>query len=648
MSVQFGRWSQDCRPADSRYLLKVKAALAPYGPDGCSCYSKDCITILYHAFHTTKESRREAQPHVSPSGAVITWDGRLDNRQELLRNLGNPLSIGATDVEIVAGAYEQWGSDSFAKLRGDWALSIWDAKTGSLVLAKDPIGTRHMYYTFDKDEVVWSSILDPLVLVAGKALTLCEEYIAGWLSFLPAAHLTPYAGIQSVPPSSLVCIQAGNAAVREYWDFDPAKYIRYRNDTEYEEHFRVVFAEAVRRRLRADGPVLAELSGGMDSSSIVCMADTLIARGISESHTLHTLSYYNDSEPNWNERPYFTRVEEKRGRPGCHIDVGKQGSFVAKLGSDRFTATPTSGGSRMSEASRQFIDCMLSQGNRILLSGIGGDEVAGGTPTPTIELEDLLARAQLPNLAHKLKLWALNKRKPWFHLLFETTLGFLPSAIVRAFRPAQTVPWLASPFLKRNRQALEGYRRRIRLLGPLPSFQQNMSALAALRRQLGCTALPIEPPYEKRYPFLDRDFLEFLFAIPREQLVRPNERRSLMRRALAGIVPDEILKRRRKAFVTRRPLAALLNGGEQWIEKSHEMLCSSLGCIDPDRFREVFKSARQDQEIPIVTISRTLILECWLQHLAKCAPFGDVRFERNTPSLLRLPRNCDFPSAEET
>src|SRR5580698_2962803 len=77
------------------------------------------------------------------------------------------------------------------------------------------------------------------------------------------------------------------------------------------------------------------------------------------------------------------------------------------------------------------------------------------------------------------------------------------------------------------------------------------------QRQLGCTALPSGPIYEKRYPYLDRDLLEFLYALPREQLVRPGQRRSLMRRALAGIVPDKVLNRKRKAFVSRSPMAAI-------------------------------------------------------------------------------------------
>src|SRR4029077_8194839 len=201
----------------------------------------------------------------------------------LVQRLRNVLTIDSTDIEIVAAAYECWGSDCFVMLIGDWALSLWDPHTRSLILAKDPIGTRHLYYSFDNNQVKWSTILDPLDLFAGKTFALCEEYLAGWLSFLPAAHLTPYVGIHSVLPSSSVLIRPGKHAVRKFWDFNPTKQIRYPTDAEYEEHFRTVFAEAVQRRLRSDSPILAELSGGMDSSSIVCVADRIIGRGAAET-----------------------------------------------------------------------------------------------------------------------------------------------------------------------------------------------------------------------------------------------------------------------------------------------------------------------------------------------------------------------------
>jgi asparagine synthase (glutamine-hydrolysing) len=597
---------------DQDYLAKAGQMLDPYGPDGGDAHIKDSVGILFRAFHTTKESRKEAQPYVTPSGAVVCWDGRLDNGEELVRELRDIVTIGATDLAIVAAAYEAWGTKCFAKLIGDWALSAWDPRSRSLILAKDPIGTRHFYYSSDEKQITWSTILDPLVLLAGKTFTLEEEYIAGWLAFFPATHLTPYVEIHSVPPSCFVRLEPGRQTVRKYWDFDPSQRIRYRTDGEYEEHFRQVLGESVRRRLRSDSPVLAELSGGMDSSSIVCMADTIIARGAAETSRLDTVSCFDDSEPNWNELPYFRKVEEKRGRTGCHIDVGSQRLLEFQFDTDQFMATPGAARGRHSESGRLFAACMTSQGNRVSLSGIGGDEVTGGVPTATPELQDLLATLKFGPLAQQLKVWALIKRKPWFHLLFDAARGFWPSVfLARHQRPAS---WLRADFVKRNRAVLHGYESRLKLIGPLPSFQENLSTFDMLRRLLACLALPSEPPYEKRYPYLDRPLLEFIAAIPREQLVRPGRRRSLMRRALVGIVPDEILNRKRKAFVARAPMAALSTECSGPLDANQNMVCSSMGIVDPKALSGTLQKARQGQETPVVLLLRTLAIETWLRH----------------------------------
>lgn len=616
MSAQFGKWNLDGKPGNLQDSDPVRPVLAQYGPDAEGIFRRENVEIIYRAFHTTKESRLESQPHVSASGVVITWDGRLDNRSDLVHELGGRLPSDSPDLLIVTAAYEEWGTDSFAKLIGDWAISVWNPRSQCLILAKDFVGTRHLYYSVDKDQVTWSTILDPLVLFSGKTFALCEEYIAGWLSFLPAPHLTPYVGIHSVPPSSFVALRPGTRTIKKYWDFDPYKRIQYRTDGEYEEHFRSTFAEAVRRRLRSDSPILAELSGGMDSSSIVCVADKIIACGMAETSRLDTVSYYDDSEPNWNERPYFVKVEEKRGRTGCHINVGSQEPLRFGHETGCFAATPASL-RNPSEAARQFALCMTSQGNRVLLSGIGGDEVTGGVPTPVPELADLLARGQIKSLSRELKIWALRKKKPWFYLCFDAARGFFPPSLVAAPKYMRPAPWLNHGFVSRNRAALTGYESRLKLFGPLPSFQENLNTLNVLKRQLGCGAISYDPPCQTCYPYLDRDLLDFLYAVPREQLVRPGQRRSLMRRALVGIVPDELLDRKRKGFVVRAPLTAISSEWASVMEMMGHTVSASLGIVDAKALREAAEKAREGQEVPIVALARTLGLEIWLKGVTK-------------------------------
>lgn len=613
MSVQFGRWSFPGRKPATGYWERAEQMLAPYGPDGAGRYSDQSVDIIYRSFHTTRESRREQQPHRLLCGAVLIWDGRLDNREELQREIPGHLPLESSDVEIVATAYDQWSTNCFARLVGDWALSLWDPQERALILAKDFLGGRHLYYARDGEQLVWSTILDPLVLLAGKSFELEEEYIAGWLAHFPAAHLTPYHGIHAVPPSTFLRITPEKEATLRYWDFDARKRIRYARDEEYEEHFRTVFRESVRRRLRSDAPVLAELSGGMDSSSIVCMADQVIACREAPTPRLETISYYDDSEPNWNERPYIEIVEKRRGHAGCHIDLGaKPCAFVPQ---GWFAHTPSHVVMRSPEADRKFADHLGAVRSRVLLSGIGGDEFTGGVPTPTPELADLAARFQTVAFAERLKAWALVKRQPWIHLLIDVIRRFLPTG--RAGAPEILGPpkWLSPAFLRRQRQAMSGYRSRLLLLGPLPSFQENLLTVAALQRQLATSSLPCQPAYESRYPYLDRDLLEFLCAIPRQQLVRPGQRRSLMRRSLAGIVPAELLNRRRKAFAIRKPTIHVAAQIAELASTGAVLLCAELGIVDGRAFLKEPERARRGEEVQAVALMRALQLEFWLREL---------------------------------
>lgn len=607
MSAQYGQWNFDGPPPTPSHLDKVGTLLRPYGPDGQGAFRDLDIAMLYFPFHTTMESRRETQPHVSSSGSVFIWDGRLDNRTELRQELGKGPRNDLTDIAVVAEAFERWGTASFEKLIGDWALSVWEPRKQRLLLAKDFLGTRPLYYACDNGRVSWSTVLDPLVLLARKPFTLCREYLAGWFVSFPATHLTPYEGIQAVPPACFVAFARKKQTIHLHTHFNSRVKIRYHSDREYEEHFRTVFLEAVRRRLRSDGPLLAELSGGMDSSSIVCAADVLVAAAGEDSPCVDTVSYYDDAEPNWNERPYFTLVEQRRGKVGLHLDVTLAANESPEIPDDRPALAPGFVVSQ-TNASRQLGDYLKSRHIRVVLSGIGGDETTGGAPTPIPELADLLVGGHSRVLARQLKAWALAKRKPWFLLLHETIGSFLP-ATRKNFLPS----WITPKFGKEQRKELGAYRSRLRFLGPAPSFQENMSTLETLRRQLASTPLPLDPIREKRYPFLDRTLLEFLFAVPRDQLARPGERRSLLRRALSGIVPEEILHRRRKAYVSRSPVAALARLRSNFSEPSLEVLADSLGIVDRPEFLSALSRAGDRADSPFIPVLRVFLLERWLR-----------------------------------
>ena len=612
MSVQYGIWNQKGAPLYPAQLAKARLALTPYAPDGVECHSHESIAFLFCPLHGALESSREQRSIVSHAGIVLTWDGRLDNRPELVSRLREQVGTDASDADVVAACYRSWGLDCFAALLGDWALAIWDCGTRSLILAKDFIGTRHLYYRIEKNQVTWSTVIEALLRPRNDPSEFSFEYLAGCLSFLPAAELTPYEDVFSVPPSSFVRIQDGRLISTKYWDFSPSKAIRYRSDSEYESHFLEVFRESVRRRLRADAPVLAELSGGMDSSSIVCVADGLEGSGKDRRSVLETISYYSSTEPDWDEKPYFVKVEQMRGRSGSHVDVGACGFFRFEFDSSRTAFMP--GARPSTQADEEIARCMRSIGSRVLLSGLGGDEVMGGVPTPVPEISDLLLSGNFRELAHKLKAWAIALRKPWLHLFAETVRDFLPKSLAGTSSVEAPAPWIRTGFAKQYRQALLGYPSRITLFRSPPSFQYNLQTVDALRRTLAWSPLSSEMLCERRYPYLDRTLLEFLFAIPREQLVRPGQRRSLMRRALRGILPPEIVDRRRKAFVSRAPRNALAH--EAHNISSRDFITSQMGLVNRDRLLEEIRNATLGKDISLVPLVRTITLECWLRHVS--------------------------------
>src|SRR5208337_2777911 len=109
-----------------------------------------------------------------------------------------------------------------------------------------------------------------------------------------------------------------------------------------------------------------------------------------------------------------------------------------------------------------------------------------------------------------------------------------------------------------------------------------------------------DPPCERRYPYLDRSLLEFMYAVPREQLVRPGQRRSLMRRSLADIVPDELLNRRRKAYVVRTPIASACSQWENLMETATGMVSDRLAIVDSQRCFDALQESQRGQEVSVV------------------------------------------------
>lgn len=648
MSAQAGILNLDGGPADRSSLLRISQGIQQSRCNGEWDYVDGSLGMLYRPFHTTRESRLERQPHVSPRGSVITWDGRLDNRVELTRQLGEAAGE-RTDVEIVMSAFECWGTESFSRLIGDWALVLWDPGPKALILARDYAGIRHIFYHLTPRRATWCTSLAAIV-VAGQSFSLCDEYIAGYLATYPEPYLTPYREVFAVPPGCHVQLRDGRTRTFRYWTFSPSHRIRYKRDEEYEEHFRHVFRGAVRRRLRANSPILAELSGGLDSSSIVCMADAILQQGDADTSRLDTLSFCDAKEPGENDQLYIAKVEEKRGQRGHHIE---RAQYQCDFGSthDRFSPVPlcSTGGAALE---RDLTVLLQNHGYRVVLSGVGGDELLGGVPDPSPLLADLLLKLDVERLARELMAWSLAKRRPWIQLLSHAATIFMPASIrARLTKIGSVAPWIDHQFARWGKLS-------VRQLGQLdysgvwlPSRRSFVQSFSGLVRQMAYAPPTLGGAEERRYPYLDQTLVEFLFSIPQSQLLRPGERRSLMRRALRGLLPPEVLVRRGKGRAARSFVVALANKRADVQRLFTAPLSSRLGYVHHSRFLDSLRSAANGDAPHLVRLLKTVALELWLQQLLErgvLAQFSGhgVPLDRSIPQrethAVSSPRNSKW------
>jgi len=419
-----------------------------------------------------------------------------------------------------------------------------------------------------------------------------------------------------VPPGQFVRIRNGRAVTERFWRFSPASRIRYKTDAEYEEHFRFVFRQSVQRRLRSDSPILGELSGGLDSSSIVCMADDILAKEGAETPRLDTLSYYDKTEPSGDDWTYFHKVEAQRGRAGIHIDSSRLGTSPDSLACTEFCPLP--GGLGFGQTlDTERADAVRSGGYRAVLSGIGGDEFTGGVPDPRAHLADLIVQFKFISLAKQLMAWSLVKRRPWIHLLWRSAIDVVPASLGQYFaKEAKIEPWIQRDFAQRTGLALRQMDVAEHFGLWLPTRRSYIGGVLTMANNLAKHTHSTDPLDEVRYPFLDQDFLEFILSIPAEQMLRPGERRSLMRRALTGIVPQEILSRRTKQVAQRTPMLILEKSWNELQTIFQTPLSSRLGFIHDARMLKTINDTRAGKDTAMVRVLWTISLEYWLRDLA--------------------------------
>ncbi len=553
MSGIAGVFFRDGRPADETILKKTLAVMSYRGPDGSGNWTDGAVSLGGLMLRTTPESVRERYPKMDYSGRyVLTADACLYNRDELLERLGvDPTAAhDVDDGDLILKAHRKWGDAAPQQLDGDFAYCLWDRAEEKLVCARDAFGVRPLYYYVSDAMFAFASEIRPLLEIPRVPRRLNEIMVGDYLVGLKDdKEITFYAGILRLAPGHSMTVTRAAVHSREYWSLDPHRELRLGSDDEYAEAFRELFTQAVRRRCRSAYPVGSHLSGGLDSSSVTCVARAAVRE--SSIGPLYTLSATYDHLPICDEQRFIRTVTAQGGVKPLYVPTeGLPIHPYLESSAGWEHDDPFDAPSSFWDA---LVGVLTDDGVRVILDGFDGDNtVSHGTAY----LAELASRMRIAALVHEVRALATATDGSFTDLMWRKAIRPLTPAPVRRMWRRVTghgnrswpKPSLISPQFAEKIGADKRYRAfRGFYLQPMRNArEQHYRGLTwgGLTHNLeGTNKLAARYAVEYRHPFFDRSLAEFCVALPSEQKIANGYTRNVMRRAMKGILPDDICVR---------------------------------------------------------------------------------------------------------
>jgi asparagine synthase (glutamine-hydrolysing) len=612
-------WHRDGRPVLDEMLramaqpMRIPAAAPP------RFWKREGAGLVYQPLRGG-ESRDDLQPRELDGGFALCFDGRLDNRDELLGGLHGEVEEDPADAQIVLAAYRRFGESFAARLNGDFSLALFDGTKQQMLFARDIMGLRPLYYWVSEGRVIAASEIKAILACEGVECRPDEDALAdAFAGGNPnERQLTLFSGIRRVLPGHTVTLTRSRIVATQHWDFDPARQVRHASIADYAGELRERFVQAVRRRARGPGGTAVFVSGGLDSSSILCQALRDGSGG-----PVRGVSRLFPPDSRADERRYLEDIEAHCGLaidriPEARIDYAAKGDWARHL---EYPLIPRN----------MYLQCMQAARDgscSTIMEGYLGDQF-------------LWDRAHLSDLVRRLR-WVAAWRE--FRAL---------AASMNDLEPRALLGDLVRPFLRdlAPERALVAYRvmrrwlgrdgtprwfsPRIRELAYQRSQQQRRPGLtyASSHAQM-CYALTcashiatdidlankVGARYgvDVAYPFADRDLIAYLMAIPGEVLAWQGTYKGLFREAMRGILPESIRLRRWKADLTQLENEAIGTLSATALEQlgTDSMACTH-GYLDAAALRPSL--ARQRERLsensiwPGKHLYELLALEQWLR-----------------------------------
>ena len=625
-------------------IYQLVEALVWRGPDHQGVWCGGGVALGAVQLWATLEDWDSCQPLLTADNNCVVMDGRLDNRPEL----GRILQIVPTelqtmsDTELLWAAYDKWGKACIDHLVGAFAFVIWDANRRTTFAARDALGLRTLFYFWDGRRFYAASTLQALRKLSFLNAQLDKEYVWDFLTstfmgtFDPEA--TPLKEIRRLPGGHTLELNETGLAVRRYWKPWELAPLDYRENREYDEHFRSLFDEVIAAHCRAVGPLGAALSGGLDSSAVVSVTKELEREGIIPPQDFHTFTVLFDESLRKLIGPLIYQ-------PKLDVVGEKYGLTVHKIESDdwmpMFAELPYHGRIPQDEPfvilSRPYRNMgykikQIQPDVRVLLTGLGADEALASS---WLLIVDMLRKGHFRKAMQFAKPLAVAASITPGRVMFNLAAGGLgPRPLAYRLAQRQTGTWdmdlgfrfhFNIPRWAPDRKRL--IRRSFNRLKLIPENFQDIAAQAAFERNillLGDNVRLWDDQYigtasgiEMRHPFYDRRIIEFFLRLPASQKFGPGGMtKHILRRAMANIVPTPPQSNGQEEgegfhYIYRESLKM------QWLEIEKMFAHSraaAAGFIDPKIFLTELGMKRtgsgNSTDTAIIT---TLALEFWLR-----------------------------------
>lgn len=610
-------------PVDREVLSRVARTMIHRGPDD-EGFLLDCNIGMGHRRLSIIDLTTGRQPiHNEDETVWIVFNGEIYNAPELRARLEKEghLFYTRTDTEVIVHAFEQYGTDCLDELNGIFSFGIWDSRRKVMFLARDRAGVKPLYYAEPPGAFVFGSELRAVLahpaIERHLDMTSLNQYLA--YEYVPTPR-TIFAGVKKLPPGHCLTLENGRLKLECYWDISlqNSEPPEAGKQTDYAAGFRRTLDDAVRLELLSDVPVGVLLSGGLDSSAVAA------AMVRSYPGKVQSFSIIFD-DPSFDESRYARQVSKHLGTEHHELllDPRRSLQVVERLG--EFLDEPLADSSWIPTI---WLAQFTSKHVKVALSGDGGDELFGGYPT-------LLAHRFVPYYQALLPEWVRKVLVPRFVDRLPVSFDYMSFEFkLRRFLTGQSAPpvvrhhlWIGSFSGEQRNLLLSPTARRDN--GNVEDVALNLARNCGAREVLnhvlycdiklfleGCVLAKMDRAsmahsLEVRVPLLNHLFLRFSENLPAHWKLRGTTSKYIMREALKGILPPDILKRRKQGF--NMPMAKWLSAdlrplAEHYLSK-HRL--KRAGLFNPDYVHTLWQehlARRRDHRKLLWTL---LAFELW-------------------------------------